>query len=110
MSKEQFKEFIKTKPELSDYVNDGTMSWQKFYELYDLYGEDENVWNKYPKKSTRKVTDLLDKINLDNIEEHIQTAEKALTFLTELSSKNSDKLENIIKPVSKRPISKFFGD
>ena len=110
MSKEQFKEFIKTKPELSDYVNDGTMSWQKFYELYDLYGEDENVWNKYPKKSTRKVTDLLDKINLDNIEEHIQTAEKALTFLTELSSKNNDKLENIIKPVSKRPISKFFGD
>ena len=21
------------------------MSWQKFYELYDLYGEDNNVWN-----------------------------------------------------------------
>ena len=39
MSKETFKEFIRNKPYLIDYVNDNTMSWQKFYELYDLYGE-----------------------------------------------------------------------
>ena len=23
------------------------MSWQKYYEIYDMYGEDENVWKDY---------------------------------------------------------------
>jgi hypothetical protein len=110
MSKEEFKEFIQTKPELADYVSNGEMTWQKFYELYDLYGEDENIWSKYPKKTQTKITDFLEKINIDNIEEKIETAEKALTFLSEFSTKNSDKIEQIIKPISKTPISKFFGD
>ena len=40
MSKETFKEFISKKPELIDYIKNGEMTWQKFYELYDIYGED----------------------------------------------------------------------
>ena len=45
--KEEFKEFIKTKPELVNYVKDKKYTWQDFYEVYDIYGKDEDVWKKY---------------------------------------------------------------
>ena len=29
-------------------INNGIlMTWQQFYEFYDLYGEDKNIWNNY---------------------------------------------------------------
>ena len=40
MKQEEFKNFVRTKPELIKYVQNGKMTWQKFYELYDLYGTD----------------------------------------------------------------------
>ena len=45
--KEQFKEFVKKNPILVRYVKNNEMSWQKFYEIYDIYGEDENAWKDY---------------------------------------------------------------
>lgn len=109
MSKEQFKEFVKNRPELADYVENDTMTWQKFYELFDLYGEDENVWKKYSKKST-KVTDIVNNLDVDTIQEHIESAQKALAFISELTTKGKEGVSNIIKPVVERPITKFFGD
>ena len=44
MSKETFKAFVKQHPELAQYVRNQQMTWQKFYELYDLYGEDDQVF------------------------------------------------------------------
>ncbi len=112
MSKETFKQFIKTKPELIDYVNDNTMTWQKFYELYDIYGEDETIWNRYQSKSSNKssVTNLINKFDPDNIQKHIETAQKALDIFSEFTTKTSDKVTSEIKPNIERPISKFFGD
>lgn len=49
---DNFKLFVKNNPNLITYVKNNTMSWQKFYELYDLYGEDNNVWNEYLNKDT----------------------------------------------------------
>ena len=45
--KDEFKEFIKSKPELVDLVKNKKYTWQDFYEVYDLYGKDESVWEKY---------------------------------------------------------------
>ena len=48
MSKvDDFKEFVKGNPSLIKYIKNGEMSWQKFYEIYDIYGEDNSVWNEY---------------------------------------------------------------
>ena len=44
MKQEEFKNFVRTKPELIKYVQNGKMTWQKFYEMYDLYGEDNIVY------------------------------------------------------------------
>ena len=45
--KDEFKEFIKSKPELVDLVKNKKYTWQDFYEVYDLYGNNDDVWNKY---------------------------------------------------------------
>lgn len=47
MAKEDFKRFVRSHPELIQHVNDGNMSWQRFYEMYDIYGENNSVWLKY---------------------------------------------------------------
>lgn len=112
MSKENFKEFVKTKPELADYVKDNLMTWQKFYELYDLYGEDEKVWSKYissPKNSS-KITNLIEKFDPDSLQKHINSAQKALDIFSELATKTTENINTNIKPNIERPLSKFFGD
>ena len=43
-TKEKFKIFVKKNPILIKYVQNGSMTWQKFYEIYDMYGEDNNAW------------------------------------------------------------------
>lgn len=112
MSKENFKSFVRTKPELVDYIEDGSMTWQKFYEIYDMYGPDETVWKKYSSKktSTKRVSDFMESLDVDSIQSHIETAQKALSFISELTSKGSETISNVIKPNVERPITKFFGD
>ena len=39
MSKETFKEFVRLKPELIKQVNSNKTSWQKLYEIYEIYGD-----------------------------------------------------------------------
>ena len=111
MSKEQFKEFVRKRPELSDYVKDNLMTWQQFYELYDLYGEDNKIWDKYiTTKRNIKVTEIIKKIDPDSLQKHIESAQKALDIFSEFATKTSDNINTNIKPAIERPISKFFGD
>ena len=45
MSKlDNFKKFVSIHPEFVDYIRNNNVSWQTFYELYDLYGEDEKIF------------------------------------------------------------------
>ena len=48
--KEEFKKFVSSHPELTNYVNKNEMTWQKFYDMFSLYGKDSEVWNNYLKK------------------------------------------------------------
>ena len=118
MKQEEFKNFVRTKPELIKYVQNGEMTWQKFYELYDLYGTDESIWNKYilrdrsgVEDSISKITNMVKNVNVDSIKSHINTAQKAIDFVSDLTKKNptSNIAENLTKgPVSPRPLNKFF--
>ena len=38
MALSDFKVFVQAHPTLVESVKKGDMTWQKFYELYDLYG------------------------------------------------------------------------
>ena len=113
-SKEEFRKFIADKPELASYVNNGEMTWQKFYEMYDLYGENSSVWNEYRNKQEidnggiSKINDLIKNVDVNSIKDHISTAQKALDFVQELTSKSATVSP---KPVAMpRPLNKFFED
>ena len=120
MKNEAFKNFVRTKPELIRYVQSGEMTWQKFYELYDLYGEDENVWNKYILNNERsgvtdsisKITNMVKNVDVNSIKSHINTAQKAIDFVQDLTKKTPQSISNNLNkgPVSPRPLNKFFED
>ena len=42
---DEFKMFVKANPFLIDYIKKGKKSWQDLYEIYDIYGSDEEYWN-----------------------------------------------------------------
>ena len=46
-TKEKFKDFVKNNPILLKYVKENKMTWQQFYEIYDLYGEDKEAWKYF---------------------------------------------------------------
>ena len=118
---DEFKMFVKANPFLIDYIKKGKKSWQDLYEIYDIYGEDVKAWEPYfeETKSTNATQstsnfdfkDVMKNIDLNQIQEHIKSAQKALGFIEELTSKGASNLNNLPKgPTSPRPLNKFFGD
>ena len=124
MKKEEFKEFVKNNPKLINYVKNNEMTWQKFYEMYDLYGEDENVWKDYIEKkeevksssATTALTGLtlseivnwFKNVDLDSLQEGIGSVQRVLGVVQDLSKKDSNKESpTTYKP---RPLYKHFED
>ena len=64
MSLESFKEFVKKRPNLINYVETKEKTWQEFYNLYTLYGENSNIWDKYNNTYITKPTTLKDVFNI----------------------------------------------
>lgn len=112
--KSEFKKFLSGHPEILKYIKEKEMTFQDFYEIYDIYGEDANVWDKYFKNdiesgSTRdkisELTSIFKNVNMDNIERHVNNAQKAISIIQELTKKSPEVLTKV-----ERPLGKFFGD
>lgn len=115
--KEDFKIFASKHPELVHHIKNGSMSWQKFYEIYDIYGESNDAWRDYvTTENTTTQTDFggfadkLKNIDMNSIQEHIKTAQKALNLVSELTSKGSENVSSFKGPITPRPLNKFFED
>lgn len=119
---DNFKLFVKNNPNLITYVKNNTMSWQKFYELYDLYGEDNNVLNEYLNKDTtvnttkteskksNKFSDILDMAkNLDTnkLQDGISSVQKAIGLIGDILVKDKKPDASTYNP---RPIYRRFDD
>lgn len=115
MSKENFKIFVKDHPELIDTVKSNEYSWQKLYEIYDLYGEDMSVWNEYITKGGKGDTSMRELINTvkgfdtDTIQRGIGGIQRALELFSGLINKESTTPE-VPKSYEPRPIYKKFED
>ena len=113
MSKESFKLFAKAHPELLNYIKSGEMTWQKFYEIYDIYGEDESAWSTYlssNKVNFSNIKDMIKNIDTKSIQNHINNAQKAIGVVQELASKKGPEEILTKGPLSPRPITKIFED
>lgn len=119
--KDDFKGFVKGHPELVNFIKNKEMTWQDFYNIYDIYGEDESAWNKYfnSKDNIQSVgtvaglgelTNLVKNINMDNIQKHIKTAQKAISVIQELTGKSAPSAASNIINKTPRPLNKFFED
>lgn len=113
--KEEFKTFVKTKPELINYVNNGTMTWQRFYELWTLYGPDDKIWDNYLKKdsivsdfSLSSIINTIKNIDMDSVKKGVTNIQKVIEIMQGFSTKDSvPKSGNTYEP---RQLFKKFED
>ena len=117
--KEEFKNFVRKNPNLIKYVKTGEASWQKFYEIYDIYGEDDNAWLEYLKKDEVKSEkastnptvgdffNFLKNIDLDSLQETVNSVQRVLGVFGGLSNKSVDTQKEVYKP---RPLYKHLED
>ena len=125
MKKEQFKEFVRKNPRLISYVKNNEMTWQKFYEMYDLYGESEDAWKEYITKEEVKqevneavnsgvsgltlsqVVNWFKNVDLDGLQEGIGNVQRLLGVVQDFTKKPEESEKNTYKP---RPLYKHFED
>ncbi len=116
-TKEKFKDFVKKNPILLKHVKDGKMTWQNFYEIYDIYGEDENAWKDYltpiaaaavttATTSSFDLMGFLKNLDLDSIQEGVNSMQRVLGLLQDMSPSKATPAETR-KP---RPLYKHFED
>ena len=99
--KEDFKNFVNNHKELIRYVNTDKMTWQKFYDMYSLYGENSDVWDEYFKKDDNNKTSIslesiinsLKKLDPDEVTKNINSLNKILSLISALISKEEPKEE-----------------
>ena len=111
-TKEKFKIFVKKNPILIKYVQNGSMTWQKFYEIYDMYGEDNNAWKEYLNTSGNNNSSFFDyikNIDIDSIQSGVNSMQRVISLFQEMSSKNVNKNTNN-EEYKPRPIYKHFED
>lgn len=124
MSKVEFKEFVKKNPKLIKYVKNNEMSWQKFYEIYELYGDDNDAWKDYLTDNNNKTeiikasattfgvnefVNWMKNINLDGLQEGIGNIQRVLGVFQDFTKKDSN-LEVTKQEYKPRPLYKHFED
>lgn len=121
---DNFKSFVKKNPNLVTHVRNGNMSWQKFYEIYDIYGEEENVWKEYlvtsdnkviseSKKTTTTSTsfsnilEIAKNLDANKIQDGITSIQKAISLFGDMLIKDKPVTNSTYTP---RPIYRRFDD
>ena len=102
MSKEDFKLFVRKKPELVKYVRDHNGSWQKLYELYDLYGEDSSIWDEYTKTNTSmrlsnsfsEIMNTIKAIDLEKLQNGIDSIQNTISLIQNFGNNNRQSNQN----------------
>ena len=111
MKIDEFKKFVRAKPYLINYVKNNKMTWQQFYEIYDLYGEDDSIWNDFKKNNSdtnltntiKGVFNLFKGIDLNSVQKALTSLDKAIEAFKGFNNSSNDIYEE-------RPKNKYFED
>ena len=119
--KDEFKTFVSKHPNLVTLVKDKKHTWQDLYEVYDLYGEDEILWDRYMNNnnsssnidtsSVGELAKLFKNINIESVQKYIDTAQKAIGVIQQLTGSGvAAATASKVGPEIARPINKIFED
>ena len=106
MAKEDFKRFVRNNPKLIRFIKNKEMTWQSFYEIYDMYGEDKEAWKPYleeekisSKISSSDFMNYIKNIDLDAVQESINSIQRVLGVVGDLTNKNNTSSTSEAKPL-----------
>lgn len=123
-----FKSFVKKHPSLAKNVSKD-QTWQDFYNLYALYGEDSNVWNQYftdeqnnktkPAISERgessvggfslkNILNIFQGMDVNELQKGIVSLQKGLGYISTMFAKEETPTRQ--SSYEPRPIHKYFDD
>ena len=121
--KEAFKGFVRENPSLMRFVKNGEMTWQKFFEMYDMYGTNNSVWDDYlkeavataavtatsstPSISFNDVVNWVKGIDLDSVQSGINNIQRVVGMVQDFAKKDNTPEKEVYKP---RPVYKHFED
>lgn len=124
MSKENFKNFVRSNPILARHVNNNEISWQQLYEMYNLYGENSEVWNDYltirenrsslpivtraNERAFQELINMVKNVDLEKVRHGIEGVQKTISLVQDLgfgNNRNSNREE-----YQGRPLYQHFED
>ena len=123
MSKIEFKDFVKRNTKLISIVEKGDTTWQKLYELYDLYGENSSIWDKYLSNTSNNLNNNLNissignniedimnfikGIDLNSVQKGLNGLDKAIEAFKDILPDKTNIPVNNYEP---RPTYRYFED
>lgn len=120
MSKDTFKSFARLHPELATTVLNGKASWQQLYEIFEIYGESNSIWNNYLKTSSaisdvsktasssvRDVVNTFKNLDMDSVQKGITNIQKTIGLLQDIGLGSKTPTSKTYEP---RPLYKHFED
>ena len=120
MSLENFKNFVRNKPNLQNFVAKGEMSWQDFYNMYELYGEQNSVWDKYLNinngiQSSTAVTlkdmiGMFKNIDMTEVQNSITSLQKGIGYIEDLVKTKEKNIPVRKSSYEARPLYRYSDD
>ena len=115
MKLDAFKDFVRENPYLINYVKNDKMTWQKFYEIYDLYGPNDSIWNDFKSNSNistntsisntfKEIVNLVKGIDLNSVQKALTSLDKAIEAFKGFNNNENNEI------YQERPKNKYFED
>lgn len=98
MSKDNFKKFVRQNPNLINYVSKNKTTWQQLYEIYELYGEDNKIWEQYNistkvNNSLNEIFNTIKNIDLNKLQSGIENIQSTISLIQNFSITNQNNYE-----------------
>ena len=130
MSKEAFKSFARNHEELAMQVMSNKTTWQKLYELYDIYGEESEIWKNYFSSGNKEVTSIKNEsttsteapttfkdffntfknLDLDSVQKGVTNLQKTIGLLQDIGLGGTTNNSSNTGQYEPRPMYKYFED